>query len=83
MMLIILIAALVLGWLFGLWLNKQAYDELKAGRKWFLAIMALCGMLIILSALFLRGAEGFESLVGALVFLGTVAFSSYRKSGKR
>ena len=82
-MIITLILAVVLGWIFGLWSNKQSYDELKVGRKWFNAIIWTCGIVLILSIIFFRNAQSFESFVGAIVFLGVLAYTGYRKSGKR
>lgn len=78
-MIITLIIAILGGWLFGLWLNKQAYDELKAGKKWFAAIMWTAAIAGILCIIFFRNLQGFDSLLGALVFLMVLAYTSYRK----
>lgn len=79
-MIISIVVSVILGCIFGIWLNKQAYDELKQGKKWFKVIIWACATVFLISVAFFRDLEGFESLIGAIFFLATIAYFSYRKT---
>ncbi|HVY01379.1 MAG TPA: hypothetical protein VHA12_01290 [Candidatus Nanoarchaeia archaeon] len=79
-MILTVIISIFGGFLFGKWLNKQAYDELKIGKRWFRAIIWTMALVFLIALIFFRNIQGFESLIGTVLFLATVSYSSYKKA---
>jgi len=70
------------GYPVGLLISHFTPEELKPGRKWFLAIIIACIIAIIIS-LFFFSADILFFMISALVFIILMSLASLIKSKKR
>ena len=66
----------------GLLIAHLTKEELKQGRRWFLAIIAISIIAIVISLLFLTGDSLFF-MISALIFIALISLASIIMSKKK
>ena len=75
---VLLILMSLSGFPIGKFIAKHTEEELKDGRKWFLAIISICILSIILFSFFVEG-ESLVFLISSLIFILLISFASLKK----
>jgi len=78
--LLIILIIVLSGWPIGAFIASKTKEELKAGKKWFKIVMAVCFVLAIASLFILNGDDMLLS-VSAFTFMLMLFSAVLKKAG--